>query len=427
MLFRRLYYLAKTWNTPWLNAEKLERLQNKKLRFIIRYSYKYVPFYRRTWKKNGIDPEHIKTKEDLKGLPIITKEIVRENWKEFVASGFDRNNTKIKSTSGSTGRSLDVLYDYRANDFSDALAARGFYSIGFRPGYKWAYSLPDPEVEKKFYYISKNVFIPSTMHERDQIDLLKKTRPDFIISFPTTLSIISKIIKEEGIEGISPKIIMAWGEPLYKDRRRLIESCFGEKVGVFEYYGAVEFSQMALECEKHNGMHMYPDNIVMELLKGNENVGQGENGDITLTGLNNRAMPLIRYKIGDNGSFDQNSCECGRNFPLIGCVEGRKDEFITLPSGRILGPRLICGAFDEPVFFNSKVSDFNLVQKKKDKIVINVTKGKNYTKDTIKIIDRFMNDLIMEPMSIEINVVESIPKTGSGKTRRIRSKVKTRI
>jgi phenylacetate-CoA ligase len=135
----------------------------------------------------------------------------------------------------------------------------------------------------------------------------------------------------------------------------------------------------------------------------------------------NRAMPFIRYKTGDLGAFDEGECECGRGFPLLKVVEGRKDEHLILPSGKKVSPRIS----DLLHFkFEPYILKYQIYQKKRDKIVIKVVKKRSYTdiiRDNIK---KEVKEYINEPVDIEVVEVDDIEKTDSGKFRAVISEVK---
>lgn len=97
---------------------------------------------------------------------------------------------------------------------------------------------------------------------------------------------------------------------------------------LFETYGAVEFGWLAFECNEHCGLHMTTNNMYLEIVdEEGEQVSAGEQGEIIVTGLYNRAMPLIRYRIGDLGIPSDEKCPCGRSWPLIKSIEGRINDY----------------------------------------------------------------------------------------------------
>ena len=90
---------------------------------------------------------------------------------------------------------------------------------------------------------------------------------------------------------------------------------------------------IAAECERHDGLHVTADNLYVELVANGQLCEPGERGEVLLTDLHNYGMPLIRYKVGDVGSWKGRDCACGRGLPLLNVVEGRTLDLISTPSG----------------------------------------------------------------------------------------------
>ena len=107
---------------------------------------------------------------------------------------------------------------------------------------------------------------------------------------------------------------------------------------VFDIYGCTEIKEIAWECERHNGYHINEDEVLVEILDGDKPVGWDEVGDIVITDLRNKAMPLIRYRIGDRGLLRPGPCSCGRTFALMAPSAGRSSDFIITPNGQKLSP-----------------------------------------------------------------------------------------
>jgi phenylacetate-CoA ligase len=413
MFLQKLYYLQKVWRQQWLKPAELKRLQDGKLRTMVRHAYANVPFYRRTWKAAGIGPEDIRTAEDLRKLPVVTRTDAKKNHREMVSRSLRGTKLVIKHTSGSSGEMLRIPVEEDSIDLSDALFFRSSYAAGYRPWKRTVLICPEsPEIG--FYERGRKVFISSSTDERDIVAFLEKFRPDTISTFPSTAMTIAKIAKDESLEKIRPERVITTGELLTPGKRRFIQSALGCEV--YDRYGAEEVGQIAWECEEHEGMHASSDSVLVESLGT-------EGGNILLTGLSNRAMPFIRYAIGDSGRLKEDACACGRGLPLMELLEGRGDEFLRLPSGRLLGPRIVCATLDKLVLFNDEVSDFKVVQKKKDIIVVYVTEGRKFSASTPSKITSAMKKIAKEPVDVRVEIVREMPEARSGKLKFVFSEV----
>jgi len=185
----------------------------------------------------------------------------------------------------------------------------------------------------------------------------------------------------------------------------------------------MEFGTFAWECQEHNGYHMDIESLVVEFVKNGENASPEEKGDIVVTGLFNFTMPLIRYAIGDAGSYSLEQCSCGRGLPLMKIIEGRVDDFLVLPSGTVISPRNI--NFLENV---KGILEYRIIQKKLDTILIQIRKGTEFSENTIsQTKDEIRNGCLNEDITIDVEIVDEISRDKSGKTRAVVSELKKSI
>jgi phenylacetate-CoA ligase len=249
------------------------------------------------------------------------------------------------------------------------------------------------------------------------LESLKRSEPDVISAYPSMLTLLSKEIRKQNISGINPRFILAGGETLTVKAENEISEAFKSKI--FRTYGAEEFSLLAFECKKHSGYHIISDAIILEILKNEKYVSEGEEGEIIVTGLINYTMPLIRYKLGDIGTFTNKKCTCGSGYPLIKNIEGRTDDFLILPSGRKISPRVINIIEDFP-----GVSRYKTVQEAKDRIVVNLVKEKGFNPESINEIKKhIIAGCLGEDVEVEVNLVKEIPLERTGKLRAVVSNV----
>ena len=153
--------------------------------------------------------------------------------------------------------------------------------------------------------------------------------------YASSLYYVARYIEAHALTISKPKAVISSTEVLHVRMRETIERVFGCKV--FDSYGCREISQIATECEAHNGLHVVFENQYVEL------IGK----DIVVTNLNNYLMPFIRYKVGDlASSIDNTPCSCGRYSPRIVSLVGRDNDNIELPNGKVIN-----GEFFEFLFF----------------------------------------------------------------------------
>jgi len=424
-----LYYLWKIRKAQQLSPSELEKLQNRKLRAIVKHAYENVPYYHELFNSARLKPEDIKTKEDLVKIPITTKKIFQKlSISERVAKGVNINKCIKCRTSGSTGEPLDVFLNKRELSYRVAmqtrvyglnltdkkvnmldcepLPPRGSPATIFR---KLKQCLNHLGLWRRYYF--------SLFEEPSElVSKLLEIKPDVIETQPSTLKLISEFVRENNITGIFPKAIFTRAELLNREDRKKIETVFGTKLT--DLYGIIEFGIVAWECEKHSGYHINSDIVLVEAIKNNQQV-YGEEGEMVCTDLINYTMPFIRYRLGDIAVLSKEKCGCGSSFPLIKLVQGRSVDFITLPSGRIISP-LILQIMLEKI---EGISQFKLVQENINVFDVQIVKGQNFKETTIEEVKRALREILDRKTRINVNIVSEIPREKSGKVRPIVSKV----
>lgn len=415
MLLRKALYMPKIMSQQWYSKEKIKSIQNRMLKDIINHATKNSKFYRK--KLNEINISNINI-NNIHKIPITSKDEVRNNTEKILTEEFDKKKHQIHTTSGSSGNAINMVHDNSTVDYFSSIYARNLFAMGYKPWDRITvfYYAKNPEFHEKMG-IMKKIWISSTLNAEDQFDILKKSSHDLLMCYPSTMKIMGRMLKND--EKIKPKLIVSFGEMLYD--RTQIEKYFDTKV--FDFYGAEEFHNIASECEKREGLHINSDSVLVETIKDGESVTE-EKGDIVVTGLVNKVMPLIRYKIGDVGKLTEESCSCGRNLPLMKNLEGRNDDFITLPSGKQIGPRIIVGLVEKEVLYNDELDNYRVVQKSKEKIIIYYKVGENFTEYTLGKIDEILRNIIDEEIDIDFIEVENIEANKRGKLRFVVSEVK---
>ena len=134
---RALHYLYLLNRRARWPPDRLEDYRNKELRRIITYAYDHVPFYRKKFKEAGLDPGAIKTRHDLKKLPIIRKNDIRQNLNEMISDEFHVDTLRKMSTSGSTGEPLFIYLSASEVEFRKAKHLRANISLGQKPWDRW--------------------------------------------------------------------------------------------------------------------------------------------------------------------------------------------------------------------------------------------------------------------------------------------------
>ena len=424
MLFRKILYMAETARNQWLSAAKIEKLQFLKLQKIINHAYKNVIFYRNKLDSSGLKPQDIRTPADILKIPFTTKKEVLENFpKGLLARGYRLSDCHIESTSGSSGLKLKIAIDYRAKDFCDCIYGRALFAVGYKPWQPMAYFWPSTNHRREFHEylgLMRKDWISSHIRPEEQLEILLKLKPRIIYGFPTIMMVLAKIIESDKAkyDAIKPELIISHAELLTTEARQRLERVFG--CPVYNEYGATELGfRMAWECHKREGMHIDADSVLMEFIKNGRPAKPGETGEMIITGLVNHAMPLIRYQIGDIGIPTDRKCSCGRGLPLMEVIEGRKDDFMVLPSGKLISPRGVVPIVEK----FKEILEFKIIQKDKARFLIELVFCEEPRPEILPVLKNDLLDFFNEYVDIAFEIQKEIKRSERGKLKAVVSEL----
>jgi phenylacetate-CoA ligase len=329
-----------SWSGDDVAAFQLGALQKT-----IRHAWSTVPYY-----KN--DPFiSIGSFDDLKRIPVLERETVRNNHDDFLSRSVPAHRRIRAGTTGTTGGNLKVAYTEELASANWAILLRQWAWAGVKPlwprvtffGAKivpadrakppyWTSNLPERQTLMSIFHLSQ-----STAPE--YLAQLRAQQGTILEGFPSVLSILADFVLERGAT-IPMRVAFTSGEPLYPGIREKIEAAFGTKV--FDSYGMTEYCGAIQQCA-HGQMHLIPEFGFLEILdEHNQPVRDGEEGYFAWTGFLNRAMPLIRYRIGDRGRWQAGGpCACGVRFPLVIPTITRESEILQCMDGRLFSPRAL--------------------------------------------------------------------------------------
>ncbi len=225
-------YIAKLEESQWFSEERLKDIQNEKLRVMIEHAYNNVPFYRKQFDELGIKPSEIKEVGDLKRLPILEKETLRRNVKEFMAKNISKRQLLPWTTGGSTGTPLTLYVTTEGIRYNFAVGeARHRHWAGVRTGERRATFLgrvvvPAGEKKPPFWRYNRafdqmlfSVFHLSEENLSSYVAELRRFQPRYIEGYPWSVYLVAHYILDRALEGISPKAVLVSAETLFEWQR----------------------------------------------------------------------------------------------------------------------------------------------------------------------------------------------------------------
>lgn len=416
----KLEFLIKS---QYWDENELKDYQNHKLKELILYACENVDYYKKLFLDNNIDPNQIKTVEDLKYIPILKKEDIRENFISLLSKKSNKSNLILNSTGGSTGIPVKIYQDKNYNDWADAARVRSWkLFLGLKKNEREAVLWGDiREIGNKFTFkkfvknylfntIEVNTFDLDEIKIKNFIHTFNKKKPKIIRGYAASLYFISDWIIKNNIQVFSPLSIISSAEKLTVSMRNRIEDAF--KAKVFDSYGCRELSQIASECGNHEGYHIVAENNIVELIKNKDTTGD-KYKNIIVTNLNNFAMPLIRYEVGDLADeIVYEKCKCGRTLPRIINILGRENENIFLKNNKIIN-----GEYFEFLFYEiNEVIKYQVkYSKSHDRLSFTISID---NKENEEKICSFLKNTIFNHFgikNIEIIISDKFEKSPSGK------------
>jgi phenylacetate-CoA ligase len=318
-----------TWS-----RERQEEYQAAQLRAFIRYAFERSPFYQRLYA--GIDLDRVRTPADLRLLPVVDKETLRENIRDVMTQG--PGGTIEEHTGGTTGKSLVVRHSVedsmrRMATLDHFKARAGFEHRRMkRATFNGKHIVPPGQTQKVFwrYNAACRQMIYSSFYITDDnipfyLDSLRRFRPDALDGFFTCLTDVASYLDRKGLgPGFQPIAIFPTSETLTQAGRELLERVFGCKV--YDQYASSEGAPFVTECSRQR-LHMDLSTGVFEHLDGTD--------EVLVTSFTTHATPLIRYRIGDSMAFSprEERCACGLGSPLVASIQGRRLDFLYTPQG----------------------------------------------------------------------------------------------
>lgn len=327
---------------PWRTRAQIERRVTDEVRAMLKHATTHVPYYRT--RKEYHRP--LRRLDDLADLPIIDKNTVLDTGPElWHTPGMSDRQFQTDRTSGTSGRVIEVRHDVRSYGYHGATMMRRFLLAGYRPWWRIVQFKPFPRPVRWFQRLGvfPRTVIDSAVETAQLRDAALQARPHVLMGYPVVLRSFLRSLDAGQRAQLhrTLRLVLPDSELLTDQGHQLLESEFG--VPVFDEYSAYEVLTMASQC-RHRGMHIDEDRVWVEVVdQHGRPVPEGEEGDVVVTHFRERAMPLIRYRVGDRALHWRAGCPCGQRTSLLKLRSGRTGEFVTLPDGRPIFPGTFLG------------------------------------------------------------------------------------
>ncbi|MBI4518492.1 MAG: glycosyltransferase [Deltaproteobacteria bacterium] len=416
-------YLDELRQTQWLSPGELAQLQLRRLQRLVQHAYDHVGWYREQFQAAGVTPRDVRSLDDLRRLPLLSKQELRDNlYFDLLSDNHDKHKIQKITTSGSTGEPLALFVDRLQLDMRWANTWRNMEWTGYRFGDRqvrlWHSSLglTRKQVAKEYLdaFLLRRKFFPVFSLDdamlRRYVDYVRRHRPALLDGYAEAFNVIAHYLERERVTGLCAGAIISSAQTLPAVTRALIERQFCCRV--FDKYGAREFSGIAHECEQHRGYHVNAESYIVEVLRDGRPAAAGEVGEVVVTDLNNRCVPLIRYRLNDLAVPSDRTCACGRGLPLLERVLGRLQSVVLGSNGRYLPASFFAHFFKE---YEYAVARYQVVQEARTRLVVRLIRKPRFSEETEAAIRRALGKALGEAMSIGLEYVDKLPLGRTGK------------
>ena len=415
--------LRELQDSEWWDADRINEFHRTQLRQMIRHCYDTVPYYHDLFDANGIRPEDIAEVTDLPQVPLLTKDIVREQGDRLISSHYrDQKLIKIL-TSGTSGKAMEIFFTPQAQQEQWAIVWRHRARFGFRFGDRFLMfgaRQPVPITQEKPPYWRTNrafgqtymsIYHLTPKYMPAIVDYLNETGFEFFAGYPSAMAVLAAHIRESGQRLYNrPKIIFTGSEALLPSVKALLQEVFGARVT--EVYGSVESVAGLSKCE-HDTWHHDFELGITELLNAEDNPNGPKR--IVATGFVNPAMPLLRYQVGDVAIPSNTVCPCGRKSQTLDRIDGRVEDYIRTPDGRkVVG-------MNQVFEWAPGAREIQIVQHVVDEIIVKIVKYDSYSERDTNALMAELRSRVGKELKITIEFVEQIQRTKNGKFRAVLS------
>ena len=435
--------LEESKRVQWLTPDELRARGERRLAALLQHAAENVPFYRDHYRRQGLTPDELRTTENLQALPVMTKsDFHRYRRSHFLAENVPAHRRLERSTSGSTGEPFRFTLDRQATPL--IFASHLFYDSWFDlnpldryirivsppapssppdPGAPWPVRLRlmiREQLQSQYERLMKekvSVWEVGRSRGEHVWHRIAAFRPDYLMGYTSALAAVADDLLRADLRLSVPlRAVVTIAETLSPDRRRVIEEYF--RAPIINRYGLREFGAWSGQTCSLSGeqFHVNTELVVAEILHQDGSPARpGETGRVVMTDLFNYAMPLIRYDTGDLAVAGSAGCACGRGFPLFGPIQGRSQECLSTPSGRLISP-VVLGQY---LFVHKDnldaVSHYQLVQQDRRRACLKVVPSPGWNRQRREQLERDLSELLGSEIEVTIETVSEIPHQRSGK------------
>ncbi len=383
------------------SRDQISSWQLEGLKKTVQRMYDHVPYYRAKLEAVGLEPGDIRYLEDIRKLPTLSKDDLRENYPYGLLASPLSDCVRIQSTSGTTGKRVIAYYTQHDVDLWEDCCARAIVAAGgtkddvVQVSYGYGLFTGGPGLNGGSHKLG-SLTVPTSSGNTDrQIQFMCDLGTTILCCTPSYAAYLAESIHEQGVrDKIRLKAGIFGAEAWTEEMRRDIQDQLGLKA--YDIYGLTELSGpgVSFECHAQAGMHVNEDHFIVECVDPNtlEPVPDGQRGEIVFTSLDKEASPMVRYRTRDIGILTHEPCECGRTFVRMSKPLGRSDDMLI-----VKGVNVFPSQIEEVLLKNGYQANYQIVVDRvgnSDTIEVRVEMTPDMFSDDLSEISRYEKHLV---------------------------------
>jgi phenylacetate-coenzyme A ligase PaaK-like adenylate-forming protein len=412
---------------PHLGRRHLEAYRLRRLQSLVRHAATRIPYYRDLFRRSGVGPDDVRSLADLGKLPLTGKQELRDHFESMLDPRVRPERLVEHKTSGSTGIPVRIRRTMAEERRLNLLRWRMRRMLGLRLGDRMARvvttweNLPRPfdrlqTLARRLGLVNRSTFDCFTP-PAETMSKLDAYRPHILSGYSGALARLALLRSADDEPMPVLRVIHCGGEWLAPHQRRLLRERF--RVPVHDTYGTSECNLVAWECPRTGNYHVCDDGVIVEICRDGVPVPPGETGEVVITALHSRAMPFIRFELGDLAVAGPSPCPCGSPFSTLTELRGRVTDFLPLPDGRVLHPFELLNPL--VLTAGNWIAGYRIVQHELDRFQVEIVPSRPVTRDEVRRLESALQKEVGDGVRLRIDQVAEIPSDAGGKLHFCRS------
>ena len=396
------------------DGEQVRAFHGERLTALVHHSYARTPFYRALWKAAGIEPGDIRTIEDFRRLPVVTKAQLQDAGPKFISDEVSGSRLQLHRTGGSSGQPIEIRRTALEDKLLQAIRVRRLMSMhglrltDRRTSVRVARRKWDPGFYARLGFLRQQT-IDCRLPAEELAARIVRSNPHVLQGYPCSLADAA-----ERIGGKLPNLRFAvsGGDQLTGPLRERIEIGLGKPL--HEVYGAHECNLIALSC-RLGARHVAEESVFLEVIREDGNLAEaGEQGEAVITALHSFSMPIVRYRLGDL-LVSGGPCECGASGRTLARIIGRTSDLFENPDGSTYHPLAIVLPLQS--IGRGLIRTFRVTQHSSGRITILIEPIADFPEQRIEQIRRSAQEAAGHPIDLDVRLAQNLTAEPNGKFR----------